>query len=119
MRKMLKVYVYQEGEKPIWLDPEANLEGIYSSESWFMKHLITHGKFVTRNPVKAHLFYLPFSSFVLRTNRFIPGSISYQMLTDYANDYVDMIARKHLFWNRTEGADHFLVACHDWVCFYL
>ncbi|XP_021276434.1 uncharacterized protein LOC110410860 isoform X2 [Herrania umbratica] len=27
----------------------------------------------------------------------------------------DMIAAKHPFWNRTGGADHFLVACHDWA----
>ncbi|KDO79817.1 hypothetical protein CISIN_1g025504mg [Citrus sinensis] len=26
-----------------------------------------------------------------------------------------MISAKHNFWNRTEGADHFLVACHDWA----
>ncbi|CAH8277238.1 unnamed protein product [Arabidopsis lyrata] len=29
-------------------------------------------------------------------------------------EYVDLIAGKYKFWNRTGGADHFIVACHDW-----
>ncbi|KAL2346938.1 hypothetical protein Fmac_000938 [Flemingia macrophylla] len=36
-------------------------------------------------------------------------------LIQYLKNYVDLIAGKHHFWNRTGGADHFLVACHDWA----
>ncbi|KAL0702006.1 hypothetical protein Bca4012_058128 [Brassica carinata] len=32
----------------------------------------------------------------------------------HLKEYVDLIAAKYKFWNRTGGADHFLVACHDW-----
>jgi hypothetical protein len=38
-------------------------------------------------------------------------------MEQYLDKYVNIIAGKYRFWNRTGGADHFLVACHDWVCF--
>ncbi|KAG5562541.1 hypothetical protein RHGRI_005317 [Rhododendron griersonianum] len=36
-------------------------------------------------------------------------------LIEHLKNYLDMIAARHGFWNRTAGADHFLVACHDWA----
>ncbi|KAL0742164.1 hypothetical protein Bca4012_083677 [Brassica carinata] len=63
MERKLRVYVYKEGNKPIFHRPMPR--GIYASE-------------------------------------------------DHLKEYVDMIAAKYKFWNRTGGADHFLVACHDW-----
>ncbi|XVE71026.1 hypothetical protein DITRI_Ditri10aG0116900 [Diplodiscus trichospermus] len=113
MESMLKVYIYQEGEKPIF--HEGILEGIYASEGWFIKLLEDNKKFVTKDPQKAHLFYLPFSSRLLELTLYVPKSHSRSNLIKYMRNYVDMIAAKHPFWNRTCGADHFLVACHDWA----
>ncbi|KAF3446049.1 hypothetical protein FNV43_RR11227 [Rhamnella rubrinervis] len=43
------------------------------------------------------------------------NSHSHKNLIEYLKNYLDMVAAKHPFWNRTGGADHFLVACHDWA----
>ncbi|KAE9586501.1 putative xylogalacturonan beta-1,3-xylosyltransferase [Lupinus albus] len=113
MEETLKVYVYREGDKPVLHSPY--LVGVYASEGWFMKLVEDNKRFVTEDPKMAHLFYLPFSSVMLVKTLYVPGSPSYENLIQYLHDYVDMIAGKHPFWNRTGGADHFLVACQDWA----
>ena len=115
MEDNLKVYIYREGEKPILHQPR--LDGIYASEGWFMKLLEANKKFITRDPMKAHLFYLPFSSLMLEEAFYVPNSHSFDKFIQFLRNYLDMIAAKYSFWNRTGGADHFLVACHDWVYF--
>jgi hypothetical protein len=115
MEKMLRVYVYQDGEKPIFHQPI--LDGIYASEGWFMKHMEANENFVTKDPGKAHLFYLPFSSRLLELTLYVRHSHSRTNLIEYMRNYAGMIAAKYHFWNRTGGADHFVAACHDWVYF--
>lgn len=115
MERMLKVYIYREGEKPIFHQPM--LRGIYASEGWFMKLMEANKKFVVKDPKKAHLFYLPFSSLKLRIALHEPNFATQNDLEKHLQDYVDMIATRYRFWNRSNGTDHFLVACHDWVCF--
>ncbi|OMO82653.1 Exostosin-like protein [Corchorus capsularis] len=113
MEKILKVYIYKEGEKPIFHQPK--MRGKYASEGWFMKLIEGNKKFVVRDPRKAHLFYLPFSSNTLRTALNGQEFQHVEDLQKYLGDYVELIKGKYNFWNRTGGADHFLVACHDWA----
>ncbi|KAI3849535.1 hypothetical protein MKW92_039354 [Papaver armeniacum] len=113
MEKMLKVYVYKEGKKPIFHDPI--LEGIYASEGWFMKQIEGNEQFAFEDPREAHLFYIPFSSQSLRFNLYKANSHSKKNLIKYMSDYLSMITAKYPFWNRTGGADHFFTACHDWA----
>ncbi|PIN10538.1 Acetylglucosaminyltransferase EXT1/exostosin 1 [Handroanthus impetiginosus] len=113
MEQTLKIYIYTEGERPIFHQPE--LHGIYASEGWFMKQLEQNKHFVTKNAHKAHLFYLPFSSRVLQEVLYIPNSHSRRNLVLYLSSYLQTITTTYPFWKRTDGADHFLVACHDWA----
>jgi len=110
MERKLKVFIYREGAKPIFHQPK--MRGIYASEGWFMKLMEGNKRFIVKDPRKAHLFYLPFSSQILRAT--LPNQ---KQMEQYLEKYVELIAGKYRFWNRTDGADHFLVACHDWVCF--
>ncbi|XP_052202674.1 probable glycosyltransferase At5g03795 isoform X1 [Diospyros lotus] len=112
MELLLKVYIYQDGKRPIFHEPI--LRGIYSSEGWFMKLMEENRQFVTQDPEKAHLFYLPYSAKQLQTALYVPNSHNIRRLSFFLRDHVNMLAAKYPFWNRTRGSDHFLVACHDW-----
>ncbi|XP_071916933.1 probable glycosyltransferase At5g03795 [Coffea arabica] len=113
MEQTLKVYIYKEGERPIFHQPV--LQGIYASEGWFMKLLKSSKHFVTKNPKKAHLFYLPFSTRMLEETLYVPNSHSRKNLIQCLRNYLSLITSRYSFWNRTGGADHFVVACHDWA----
>ncbi|KAI3908265.1 hypothetical protein MKX01_027287 [Papaver californicum] len=114
MEEILKVYIYKEGDKPIFHDPK--LEGVYASEGWFMKHMEKHKRFVVQDPAKAHLFYLPFSSERIRYSSLYDRKTRSQMnFIKLLSDYLDIIKANFPFWNRTGGTDHFFTACHDWV----
>ncbi|XP_076950143.1 putative glycosyltransferase At5g03795 isoform X2 [Bidens hawaiensis] len=114
MEKTLKVYIYKEGEKPIFHQPGAVMKGIYASEGWFMMQMKSSKRFITRKPKQAHLFYIPYSSKLLKAT-LSPNSYNRESVVPYLKNYIDMISGRYIFWNRTGGADHFLVACHDWA----
>ena len=38
---------------------------------------------------------------------------SYENMTIIVQDYVESLISKYPYWNRTLGADHFFVTCHD------
>ncbi|XP_010434775.1 PREDICTED: probable glycosyltransferase At5g03795 [Camelina sativa] len=112
MELILKVYIYPDGDKPIFHQPHLN--GIYASEGWFMKLMESNTQFVTKDPERAHLFYMPYSVKQLQKTIFVPGSHNIKPLSIFLREYVNMLSIKYPFWNRTHGSDHFLVACHDW-----
>eukprot|EP01018_Ginkgo_biloba_P011043 Gb_34769 [translate_table: standard] len=112
MKKKLKIYVYPHSTDdafanvllPVDFEPSGN----YASESYFKKALMQSG-FVTNDPAEADLFYLPFSIARLRhDSRVDVGGIQ-----DFVKDYIANISQKYPYWNRTDGADHFYVACHS------
>lgn len=114
MERTLKIYIYKDGSKPIFHQPI--LKGLYASEGWFMKLMEQNRLFVVMDPAKAHLFYMPFSSRMLEFSLYVRNSHNRTNLRQYLKDYTDQISAKYRYFNRTGGADHFLVACHDWVC---
>ncbi|XP_020594127.1 LOW QUALITY PROTEIN: probable glycosyltransferase At5g03795 [Phalaenopsis equestris] len=112
MEKILKVYIYDDGPRPIFHTPQ--LKGIYASEGWFLMLMEENKRFVVKDPSHAHLFYLPYSSRQLEEALYKPNSHDMKPLLIFLKNYVDMISSKYSFWNRTRGSDHFIVACHDW-----
>ncbi|KAL9679167.1 hypothetical protein QQ045_017023 [Rhodiola kirilowii] len=112
MNRSFKIYVY-----PHWRDdPFANTllpvtfepRGNYASESYFKKVLMK-SHFITKEPHKADLFFLPFSIARLRhDDRVGVGGIQ-----DFIRDYMLNISQRYPYWNRTGGADHFYAACHS------
>ena len=113
MEQILKIHVYKEGTKPIFHQPI--LKGLYASEGWFMKLMEGNKRFVVKDPRRAQLFYMPFSSRMREYTLYVRNSHNRTNLRQYLRDYSEKISSKYRYWNRTGGADHFLVACHDWV----
>ncbi|XP_019163088.1 PREDICTED: probable glycosyltransferase At5g25310 [Ipomoea nil] len=113
MERRLKVYVYEEGETPLVHDGPC--KSIYSSEGRFIVEMesgTTH--FRTPNPNLAHLYFMPFSVVSLVRYLYKPDTYDVTPLRQFVSDYVTVISTKHPFWNRTSGADHFMLSCHDW-----
>jgi hypothetical protein len=73
----------------------------------------TNQNFVVRDPNRAHLFYLPYNSHQMEHNLYVSGS------NVYVKNYIDIISAKYPYWIWTKGVNHFFVACHDWVYFFL
>ena len=115
MEKRFKVYVYEEGEPPIFHNGPC--KSIYAMEGNFIFQMETTKLFRTRDPNKAHIFFLPMSSTMMVRFILERGSRDHwRPMKRTVKDYIDLVASKYPFWNRSLGADHFIVACHDWVC---
>ncbi|KAG5103323.1 hypothetical protein JHK84_048292 [Glycine max] len=113
MEKIFKVYVYPDGDLPIAHDGPC--KDIYSIEGRFL-HEMEHGagRFRTNDPNAAHVFFLPFSVTWMVKYLYTPLSFNVTPLKKFVSDYVRVVSTRHPFWNITHGADHFMLACHDW-----
>lgn len=112
MEKRLKVYVYEEGEPP--LVHEGPCKNIYTTEGRFISEMEYSGM-RTRNPARAHVFFLAFSVTNMVHFLYRPSNFDRTKIWRFVTDYVSSVASKHPFWNRSTGADHFMLSCHDWV----
>uniref|UniRef100_A0A803QBD7 Exostosin GT47 domain-containing protein n=1 Tax=Cannabis sativa TaxID=3483 RepID=A0A803QBD7_CANSA len=118
MVKRFKVWSYKEGEPPIF--HMAPVNNIYAIEGQFMDEIESEkSPFRATNIEEAHTFFLPLS--VSNIVQFIYNPI--RSKADYnrdrlfrvVNDYVEVVTNKYPYWNRSNGADHFMVSCHDWA----
>ncbi|KAM7264692.1 hypothetical protein ACFE04_002375 [Oxalis oulophora] len=112
MEKNFKVFVYEEGDAPVF--HHGPCKSIYSSEGTFIYEIEKNSQFRTRDASKAQVYFLPFS--VARLVRYVHlrDSHSFGPIKTTVIDYVDLISRKYPYWNRSLAADHFMLACHDW-----
>ena len=123
MMKRFKVWSYKEGDQPLVHDGPVN--DIYGIEGQFIDELenVMGARFRASQPEEAHAFFLPFS--VANIVHYIykpitsPADFNRARLHRIFNGYVDVVARKYPLWNQSNGADHFIVACHDCVLVFL
>ncbi|EEF46938.1 probable glycosyltransferase At5g25310 [Ricinus communis] len=113
MERRFKVYVYSEGDPPIVHDGPC--KDIYTIEGRFI-HEMEHGarRYRTRDPKRAHVYFMPFSVTWMVKYLYKPLTYDHSPLRQFVADYVRVLSTKYPFWNRTHGADHFMLACHDW-----
>ncbi|KAG0473995.1 hypothetical protein HPP92_015321 [Vanilla planifolia] len=120
MEKRFKVYVYEEGEAP--LVHTGPCKNIYTTEGRFISEMEMlrpssngrYGAIRTNNPDRAHAFFLPFSIVQLVRYIYTQNSHDHTTLRRFVADYIDVVASNHPYWNRSAGADHFMLSCHDW-----
>lgn len=112
MERRFKVYVYSEGEEP--LVHNGPCKEIYAVEGRFIQELQGDNPFVTHDPDNAHVYFLPFSVAMMVAYLYEKESGDMDPLRLFVGDYVDVLMHKYPFWNRSGGADHFMLSCHDW-----
>ncbi|KAM7529377.1 hypothetical protein LguiB_032787 [Lonicera macranthoides] len=107
MEKKFKVYIYTDGDPNTFYQTPRKLTGKYASEGYFFQN-IRESMFRSGNPDQADLFFIPISCHKMRGK-----GTSYENMTIIVQNYVDSLISKYPYWNRTLGADHFFVTCHD------
>ncbi|WJX32777.1 hypothetical protein P8452_21064 [Trifolium repens] len=112
MEKLFKIFVYEEGEPPLF--HYGPCKNIYSMEGIFINSLESNTLFRTQNPNEAHVYFLPFSVVMILEHLFHPIIRDKAVLGRTIGDYVHIISHKYAYWNRSYGADHFMLSCHDW-----
>ncbi|KAL2327137.1 hypothetical protein Fmac_020564 [Flemingia macrophylla] len=112
MEKLFRIFVYEEGEPPLF--HYGPCKNIYSMEGIFINMLEINTQFRTQNPDEAHVYFLPFSVVMILEHLFHPVIRDKAVLGRTIGDYVRTISHKYKYWNRSCGADHFMLSCHDW-----
>ncbi|XP_038701663.1 probable glycosyltransferase At5g03795 isoform X3 [Tripterygium wilfordii] len=112
MEKQFKVYVYKEGEPPVFHNGPC--KSIYSTEGFFINRMEVDKQFRTEDPEKAHVFFLPFSVTMMVRFVYIRDTHDFGPIRRTVIDYVNLVAGRYPYWNRSLGADHFMLSCHDW-----
>lgn len=113
MEKLFKVYIYQEGEPPLFhTGPTVD---IYSMEGVFLNFIENDPNYRISDPDQAHVYFLPFSVVMILNNLFDPVIRDKAVLERVIGDYVHIVSSRYPYWNRSLGADHFMLSCHDWV----
>ena len=115
MVKRFRVWAYKEGEPPLFhMGP---MNDIYSTEGLIINEFLGQtSPFSARNPDEALAFFIPISVVFVIEYVYRPYvNYSRAMLQDIVEDYIGIVSNRYPYWNRSNGADHFLAACHDWV----
>ncbi|CAI9259467.1 unnamed protein product [Lactuca saligna] len=115
MMKTFKIWTYKEGDAPLMHDGPMKL--VYSIEGDFIEEMEREGNpIVANHPDEAHAFFIPLSVTNIVHYLFTPEEAwgFRERMQAILEDYIKVIAQKYPYWNRSNGADHFYVSCHDW-----
>nr|XP_009802047.1 PREDICTED: probable glycosyltransferase At5g20260 [Nicotiana sylvestris] len=114
MQKRLKIWVYKEGEPPLF--HRGPMKEIYSIEGQFIDEMESgESPFLTNSPENATAFFLSIS--IAKAVKYVYNprcSCGSRWLQNIFVDYVNVVSNKYPYWSRSNGADHFYVSCHDW-----
>lgn len=115
MEKRFRVWAYKEGDLPIFhIGP---MNDIYATEGIVINDF--HGQtspFLAQNPDEALAFFIPISVVSVVEYVYRPYvSYARNMLQGILEDYIGTVSKRYPYWNISNGADHFMVSCHDWV----
>ncbi|CAK9190830.1 unnamed protein product [Sphagnum troendelagicum] len=114
MKQNFRIFVYKDGFKP--LVHAAKTTGTYASEGLFLERMENEQNgFTVSDPALATMFFLPYSVRQMVEYLQDPHARSMRTVQIYVANYVEAIAAKYPFWNRTRGRDHFFASCHDWA----
>ncbi|PWA50374.1 exostosin-like protein [Artemisia annua] len=116
MIKTFKIWTYKEGDVPLM--HTGPMKYIYSIEGDFIEEMQRkENPLVANDPDEAHAFFIPISITNIVYYLHTPSeSIGFfKRIQTIVEDYIGVIAEKYPYWNRSKGADHFFVSCHDWA----
>lgn len=115
MMKRFKIWTYREGERP--LVHNGPLKDIYGIEGQFINEIESPGSpFSALTPEEAHSFFIPVSVANIVEYIYQPAMMfNKSKIIRTFTDYVKVVSNRHPYWRRSNGADHFMVSCHDWV----
>ncbi|XP_015163223.1 probable glycosyltransferase At3g42180 [Solanum tuberosum] len=116
MLKRFKVWTYKEGDLP--MIHNGPMKNIYAIEGHFIGEMESKNRhFLASHPDEAHVFFIPISVAYIVQYIYLPIITNYsrERIQRIVEDYIHVIANKYPYWNRSNGADHFLVSCHDWA----
>ncbi|XP_020201970.1 probable glycosyltransferase At5g03795 [Cajanus cajan] len=113
MERLFKIFVYEEGEPPMFHDGPS--KDIYASEGRIIHEMEKGRYYRTYDPDEAFVYYLPFSVVMIVEHVYDRGSnYNVDPIGLVVKDYIHIVSHKHSFWNRSMGHDHFMLSCHDW-----
>ncbi|KAK6237000.1 hypothetical protein QUC31_020792 [Theobroma cacao] len=115
MQKRFRVWPYREGDPPLF--HKGPLNSIYSIEGHFIDEFDSgNSPFLARHPDEALVYFLPVSVVNIIEYVYRPYiDYSRKRLQNIVKDYIDVVSTRYPYWNRSNGADHFLISCHDWA----
>lgn len=101
------VFVYPEGDPGTYFHMPHNNVSLYASESLFFRNM-ANSALRTLDHEVADAFFIPVS-----VQKMSEKGLDLMEMRLVVERYIQEISSKYPYWNKSSGADHFFVSCHD------